>query len=162
MTWPEVGFAILLFVVGLADLALVAIVGFFLILLLQFLWPWKKPRPAPVFADTSFGRFRRVPKNWVCDVPVAITALDRDDAPDPAFIARLPGLVADLPRLEALARAFDEDDFDEDFELCGLDQGRGEEDFILLFGAAWDEQGDIGTLLVAFSAGKPVSATLVH
>lgn len=137
--------------------------------------PWwkRKPKAPPPEAETPFGRFVRDERfgGWdlLDGVPVSITVLDREGAPDPAFAARLPDLLARLGEYERLAR--EAYDFETAWEMGGagpdsfvlhsLDQGEGDEDFVLAFGAE-DGAADLGSVFVAFADGRVVDTVLAH
>lgn len=169
MAWYDVGAILLGVVCAVACLIPLGALLVLVYLCANLWWPWRKPPKPPVEFITALGTFFKDGNDgeWeLHDERVDVTVHDLEGTPDPAFLARLPALLADLPRLEAIARAgydFEVPDVPlecEPFALHGLEQGDGES-IVLDFSSEGDEC-DLGTVFVTLLDDKVVGAVLVH
>ena len=160
MAWYDVGETILLVVCGLFELALVVAILGLLVVLVQSVLISRRPLPT---VTTLMGTFVKQGDSWFTthESGVLLWVRDIEGEPDPSHLDRLPEILADLPRLEAIARAnYDFPEDDDPWTVRSLSRGEGDE-IVLGMGAEWDEQADLGTVVVTFQGDEFVSAVFV-
>lgn len=155
MAWYDIGSALLLLVIAGA-------VAYGLFLGGRILWgaaeAWRDSRGPSEVAETASGRFEKLGGTWEGEVRTAqgrlhLNPADVDGKPNPEFLARVPEIVAELPRWTELAR--EQADLNAAYELESLTDGFPKADFVLGFGYYEEEWGE--SVYVTFAEGAVVS-----